>query len=420
MKSTAALRICDGSFDGGKNMLLKDKTVLLGVTGSIAAYKSASLASALVKEGADVHVLMTKNAANFIAPMTFETLTHNKCLIDTFDRFFSYEVEHVSLGEKADCMILAPASADVIAKLACGIADDMLTTTALACTAPILVAPAMNTHMLEKKVTQENIARLKELGMKIIEPAVGRLACGTSGAGKMPEPEQLLEEVLLCCSDEKLLAGRRVLVTAGPTQEAVDPVRFLSNHSSGKMGYAVARAAARCGADVTLVSGPTALLDPVGVRTYRVISAAEMAQKVFSEAPESDIIIKAAAVADFCPAHPSDEKIKKSSPKASLDAIELTRTTDILAALGAEKKAGQFLCGFSMETSDLLEHSREKLRAKNLDLLAANSLRVDGAGFACDTNVLTLIAPDGERELPKMSKDEAARELIHEIARRME
>ena len=396
---------------------LQGKTILLGVSGSIAAYKAAYLASALHKRGCDVHVLMTANACQFINPITFETLTDNKCLVDTFDRNFQYNVEHVSLAKRADLCLLAPASANLIARLAYGMADDMLTTTVLACSCPKLVAPAMNTGMLQNPITQDNLARMERFGCTLIQPAIGYLACGDTGAGKFPEPEVLLEHVYqqLCCPKD--LAGVRVLVTAGPTREAVDPVRFLSNRSSGKMGYAVARAASLRGAQVTLVSGPTALEEPPFVQTVQVTSAREMFEAVTSRAGEQDIIIKAAAVADYRPAQVYEEKIKKG-PQGDLNAIELERTDDILAWLGAHKTPGQFLCGFSMETQNVEENSRAKLYKKNVDMIAANSLRTQGAGFAGDTNVLTLITRDGARQLEKMSKREAAHCLLDEIQRR--
>ncbi|MCR4999989.1 MAG: bifunctional phosphopantothenoylcysteine decarboxylase/phosphopantothenate--cysteine ligase CoaBC [Lachnospiraceae bacterium] len=396
--------------------LLEGKCVVLGVTGGIAAYKIPNLASALVKLGAEVHVIMTQNATNFITPMTFETLTKNKCIIDTFDRNFTYEVEHISLAEKADIMMIAPATANVIAKLAHGIADDMLTTTALACEAPMYIVPAMNTHMYEKQVTQDNLAICDKYGMHIVTPATGRLACGTSGIGKMPEWDVLLEHILLEISRDKILTGKRVLVTAGPTQEAMDPVRFISNHSTGKMGYAIARVAAACGAEVTLVSGPVDLAAPLGVEVVDVVSAQDMFDAVTARADDMDIIIKAAAVADYRPTTVADEKIKKSEGAASID---LERTGDILAYLGEHKRAGQFLCGFSMETENMLENSKAKLAKKKLDMIVANNLKVAGAGFGVDTNVVTLITAEETRELPMASKDDVAYDLLQEIARRM-
>lgn len=396
--------------------LLDGKCVVLGVTGGIAAYKIPNLASALIKLGAEVHVLMTENATNFITPTTFETLTKNKCIVDTFDRNFTFEVEHISLAEKADLFMVAPATANVIAKLAHGIADDMLTTTALACEAPMYLVPAMNTHMYEKQVTQDNLKICEEYGMHIITPATGRLACGTSGVGKMPEWDVLLEHIVLAISREKFLSGKKVLITAGPTREAIDPVRFITNHSTGKMGYALARCAAACGADVTLISGPVDLAAPLGVEVVDVVSAADMYEAVTTRAADADIIIKSAAVADYRPIEVATEKIKKSEGDAS---IALERTDDILGTLGANKKAGQFLCGFSMETEHMLENSKAKLERKHLDLIVANNLKVAGAGFGVDTNVVTLIAADEVRELPLLSKDDVAYEILKEIHSRM-
>lgn len=391
--------------------MLEGKCVLLGVTGSIAAYKAAALASALVKQKADVHVLMTQNATQFISPVTFETLTSHKVPLDTFDRNFEFHVEHVSLGKKADLVIIAPATANIIAKLAHGIADDMLSTTVLACRCPLLAAPAMNTRMYENPVTQDNLERLKNYGWHVITPAAGRLACGDTGAGKMPEPETLLEEALFwaCPKD---MSGLRVLVTAGPTQEALDPVRYLTNHSSGKMGYAVARAATRRGAEVTLISGPTALKAPAHVKTLPVTSAEDMFRAVTSQFEGQDIIIKAAAVADYRPAQISGQKIKKKEGDSTL---ELCRTQDILGWLGGHRKPGQFLCGFSMETENLIENSRTKLERKQVDMIAANHLFTPGAGFQTDTNVLTLITQSGETPLLQMTKEEAANRLLDEI-----
>ena len=392
--------------------MLNNKTILLGVCGSIAAYKAAALASLLVKQGADVHVLMTANAVNFIHPITFETLTGNKCLVDTFDRNFQFQVEHVSLAKKADAVMVAPASANMAGKMAHGIADDMLSTTLLACQCPVFVAPAMNTRMLTNQAVQDNLAVLRRYGITVIEPASGRLACGDTGAGKMPEPGELLEylERALCCVKD--LAGKKVLVTAGPTQESIDPVRFITNHSSGKMGYAVARAAMLRGADVTLVSGPVSLSPPPFVRTVHVVSASDMYEAVTAAAPDQDIIIKAAAVADFRPAHVQNDKIKK---KDGMTLLELEPTDDILRSLGAGKREGQFLCGFSMETKDLMENSRAKLASKNLDMIAANNVKVEGAGFSVDTNVLTLITKEREVSLPLMSKEDAAHALLDMI-----
>ena len=392
--------------------MLRGKTVLLGVTGSIAAYKTAYLASALKKLGCNVHVLMTENATQFINPITFETLTGNKCLVDTFDRNFQYNVEHISLAKQANLVMIAPASANVLAKLAHGLCDDMLTTTVLACSCKKIVAPAMNTGMYENPITQDNLERLRKFDFEIAEPAVGYLACGDTGAGKMLEPEILLQYILQEIAFEKDLTGTKVLVTAGATQEALDPVRYLTNHSTGKMGYAIAQAAARRGAEVTLVSGKTALQKPLFLRTVEVVSAEEMFQAVTKLAPEQDIIIKAAAVADYTPATIADEKLKKSDDELS---IPLKRTKDILQFLGEHRAEGQFLCGFSMETEHMVENSRKKLEKKRLDLIAANNLKVEGAGFAGDTNVLTLISKDATIELKKMTKEEAAHALLDTI-----
>lgn len=392
--------------------MLKGKTVLLGVTGSIAAYKTAYLASALKKLNADVHVLMTENATNFINPVTFETLTGNKCLIDTFDRNFEFSVEHVSLAKKADVVMIAPASANVIGKLAHGIADDMLTTTVMACRCKKLIAPAMNTAMYENPVVQDNLKILKNYGYGMVSPAVGYLACGDTGAGKMAEPELLLEYILQEIACEKDMKGLKVLVTAGPTQESIDPVRYITNHSTGKMGYAIARVCARRGACVTLVTGPSALKQPEFVEAVAVKSARDMFEAVKQRSAHQDIIIKAAAVADYRPKHVSGEKMKKKDSELS---IELERTDDILAYLGAEKREGQFLCGFAMETENLLENSRQKLKKKNLDMIVANSLRVDGAGFGGDTNVVTIITEKEEVSLGKMSKEETASQIIDRI-----
>lgn len=397
--------------------MLSGKNILLGVSGGIACYKAAALASSLKKLHADVQVIMTKNAAQFITPLTFEALTGNRVLLDTFDPHNDSAVAHITAAEKADLLLVAPATANVLAKLANGIADDMLTTTALACICPKAAAPAMNTHMLENPVTQDNLEKLRHYGWFLAEPGEGRLACGTTGKGRLPEPEELVELCLYLIAHEKDMAGRRVLVTAGPTQEALDPVRCLTNHSSGKMGYAIAKAAARRGAEVVLVSGPTALQAPQFVNTVPVQSAQEMFDAVMHYAPEADIIIKAAAVADYRPATAADNKLKKGEGELT---VPLARTADILAALGAEKKPGQFLCGFSMETENMLENSIKKLKKKNLDLIAANNLKVAGAGFQVDTNVLTLIGPDSVRELPLLSKDAAADALLDEILRRME
>ena len=392
--------------------MLKGKTVLLGITGSIAAYKIAYLASALHKLHADVHVLMTENATNFINPITFETLTGNKCLVDTFDRNFQFQVEHVSIAKKADVVMIAPASANVIGKLANGLADDMLTTTVMACRCQKILAPAMNTAMYENPVVQDNIRKLQTYGYEVITPASGYLACGDTGAGKMPEPETLLEYILREAAFQKDLAGKKLLVTAGPTQEAIDPVRCLTNHSSGKMGYAIAKMAMLRGAEVTLVSGPTAIEPPLFVKVVPVTSARDMFEAVTGLSDEHDIIIKAAAVADYRPKQVSEDKVKKKDDQAS---IELERTDDILKYLGQHKKQGQFLCGFSMETRDMLRNSRAKLEKKNLDMVAANNLKVEGAGFQGDTNVLTLITQDEEVSLPLMSKEDAALKILDKI-----
>ncbi len=393
--------------------MLKGKCVVLGVTGSIAAYKIASLASALVKLGADVNVIMTKNATNFINPITFETLTSNKCLVDTFDRNFQFNVEHVALAKRADIFMVAPASANVIGKMAHGIADDMLTTTILAAKCKKLVSPAMNTNMFTNPIVQDNLETLKKYGFEIIEPASGYLACGDTGAGKMPEPEVLLQYILRELAHEHDLNGKRVLVTAGPTEEAIDPVRYITNHSTGKMGYAIAKAAMERGAEVTLVSGPVAIEPPMFVEVVNVRSAAEMAEAVKLMAGECDIIIKSAAVADYRPKTVAAEKIKKKDGEQS--SIELERTEDILSYLGAHKKEGQFICGFSMETENMLENSKSKLERKNVDMIVANNLRTKGAGFGTDTNVVTLIMKDESWELPIMSKDDVANAIFDTI-----
>jgi len=396
--------------------MLTGKHILLGVSGGIACFKAAALASALTKLHADVQVIMTANAAQFITPLTFESLTGNRVLTDTFDPRNAKAAAHIDAAEKADLLLVAPATANVLAKLANGLADDMLTTTALACTCPKAAAPAMNTHMYENPATQDNLRKLESYGWVLAEPSSGRLACGAEGKGRLPEPEELTELCLHLISHEKDLAGKRVLVTAGPTQEDLDPVRYLTNRSSGRMGYAIAKAAARRGAEVTLVSGPTALKAPQFVRTVSVRSAQEMFDAVMAAAPEADIIIKAAAVADYRPASVADNKIKKKDGDLS---IPLERTRDILGELGWMKKPGQFLCGFSMETENMLENSRRKLEKKNLDLIAANNVKVAGAGFQVDTNVLTLIGPDSAKEFPLMSKDDAADALLDEILQRV-
>lgn len=392
--------------------LLSGKTVLLGVTGSIAAYKIASLASALKKLDADVHVLMTKNAVNFINPITFESLTGNKCLVDTFDRNFQFQVEHVSIAKKADVVMVAPASANVIGKIAHGIADDMLTTTIMACKCPVYIAPAMNTNMYENPILQDNLDILKKYGYHIIDPACGYLACGDTGAGKMPEPEVLLSYITKEIAFEKDLIGKKILITAGPTQEAIDPVRYITNHSSGKMGYALAKMAMLRGAEVTLVSGQTAITPPPFVDFVSIVSAKDMFDEVTARSNDQDIIIKAAAVADYRPASVSDEKMKKSDDQMS---IALERTDDILKYLGEHKKEKQFLCGFSMETSNMISNSRAKLVKKNLDMIAANCLKVDGAGFQGDTNVLTLITQNEEVSLDLMSKEDASNIILDKI-----
>lgn len=392
--------------------MLKGKTVILGVTGSIAAYKIANLASMLTKLHCDVHVLMTQNATNFIHPITFETLTNNKCIVDTFDRNFQYNVEHVSLAKRADVVLIAPATANVIAKLAYGLADDMLTTTTLACTCKKIVAPAMNTNMYRNAITQDNLKRLTQFDFEVIAPATGMLACKDIGEGKLPDEQTLLNYILKEIAMEKDMKGVNVLVTAGATQEAIDPVRYITNHSTGKMGYAIARAAARRGAEVTLVSGPVDLKAPLGVRLVPVISAKDMFDAVTSVSAEQDAIIKAAAVADYRPAVVGAEKTKKSDGNMN---IELERTDDILAWLGAHRREGQVLCGFSMETQNMLENSRAKLAKKNVDMIVANSLRIAGAGFGTDTNLVTVITKDGAEELELMSKDQVAHELLNRI-----
>lgn len=395
--------------------MVAGKHIVLGVTGSIAAYKIASLASMLVKQKADVTVIMTPNATNFINPITFESLTGNKCLVDTFDRNFEFQVEHVSLAKQTDAFLVAPASANVIAKAAHGIADDMLTTTLLACTCPKLFAPAMNTRMYQNPVVQDNMKTLARYGMEVITPASGYLACGDTGEGKMPEPE-VLYEYLAKALTPKDMAGKKVLVTAGPTQEKMDPVRYISNHSTGKMGYAVARCAMMRGAEVTLVSGKVDIQPPMGVRIVPVVSAADMAKAVKEAANEQDIIVKAAAVADYRPCVIADEKLKKKDEEMS---VALERTEDILAYLGAHRRDGQFLCGFSMETEHMLENSRAKLEKKNIDMIVANNLKQEGAGFGIDTNVVTLLTKDETVELPMMSKEEVAERLLDRIMQSM-
>ena len=397
--------------------MLQGKTVVLGVTGGIAAYKMPNLASALVKLGCNVQVLMTQNATQFITAVTFETLTGNKALVDTFDRNFSFQVEHIAVADQADLVMIAPATANVIAKLAHGLADDMLTTTVLACNCPKIVVPAMNTKMYENPVTQDNLNILRRYGWEVVEPASGYLACGAVGKGKLPEPEALLQVILHDLAHEKDMVGKKVLVTAGPTQEALDPVRCLTNHSSGKMGYAIAQAAARRGAQVTLVSGPVALKRLPYVETVDVVSAQEMFEAVTARAAEQDIIIKAAAVADYRPMVVAEDKMKKSDDALS---IPLERTQDILGWLGQHRQPGQFLCGFSMETQNMVENSRKKLEKKRVDMIAANNLKVEGAGFGVDTNLLTLITKDGSDELPMVTKEAAADLLLDSILKRME
>jgi len=385
--------------------MLKNKNVLLGVTGSIAAYKTASLASALKKLHCNVDVLMTENAVQFISPVTFESLTGNKCIVDTFDRNFQYQVEHISLAKKADLVMVAPATANFLAKAAYGIADDMLTTTFLACTCKKMIAPAMNTNMYHNPIVQENIERLRKFGCEIINPANGYLACGDTGDGKMPEPEQLLSHILHEIACEKDMNGLKVTVTAGPTREPIDPVRFISNRSTGKMGYALAKNASLRGAQVTLIAGSTNLKDLPYVNMVHVETAREMYEAVMQAAADSDIIVKAAAVADYRPTVIAENKIKKNDGNLS---IALSRTQDIIGTLGKQKRNGLYLCGFSMETENLLENSRKKLVNKNLDMIVANNVKTLGAGFGTDTNVITIITKDSCEELPMMSKDQAA------------
>ncbi len=389
--------------------MLKGKTVILGVAGGIAAYKIAVLARLLVKQDCDVHVIMTQNATNFINPITFETLTNHKCLVDTFDRNFEFQVEHVALAKLADAVLIAPATANIIGKMAHGLADDMLTTTVLACTCPKIAAPAMNTRMYQNGIVQNNIKILEQNGFEIVKPSTGLLACGDEGDGKMAEPETLLDYLLRELACEKDMKGMKVLVTAGPTAEPIDPVRFITNHSTGKMGYALAKNCMLRGADVTLVTGPSPLPCPPFVHVEEITSAHEMFEAVTSRAPTQDIIIKAAAVADYRPRHVSAEKVKKSGDALSL---ELERTEDILKYLGEHKQPGQFLCGFSMETEHMIENSRQKLARKNLDMIAANNLKQAGAGFGTDTNIITLITQDQEISLELMSKDPAAEKIV--------
>ena len=392
--------------------MLKGKTVVLGVTGGIAAYKIAGLASMLVKQHADVQVIMTENATNFITPTTFETLTGNKCLVDTFDRNFQFQVEHVALAKRADIFMIAPATANVIAKVAHGLADDMLTTTFLACKKPKYIVPAMNTQMYENPITQDNMDICRRYGMHVVEPASGYLACGDTGAGKMPEPELLMEYIMQELAFEKDMAGKKVLVTAGPTREAIDPVRYITNHSTGKMGYAIAQAAARRGAEVTLVSGPVNLKAPLGVNLVPVTSAGEMFQAVTEASSSQDVIIKAAAVADYRPKYVGTEKTKKKDGDMNL---EMERTDDILAWMGNHRQPGQVLCGFSMETENMLENSQTKLEKKHVDMIVANNLKTAGAGFGTDTNVVTIITKEGAEELAMMTKEQVAHQLLNRI-----
>ncbi len=397
--------------------MLKGKTVVIGVCGGVAAYKMPNLASMLIKLHANVHVIMTENAKNFINPIAFESLTSTKCLVDTFDRNFQFHVAHVSLASQADLMIIAPATANVIGKLAHGIADDMLTTTAMACKAPMLIVPAMNTNMYENPILQDNLKTLASYGKKIIEPASGMLACGTTGKGKMPEPSEMLQYILKEIAFPKDLAGKKVLVSAGPTREAIDPVRFISNHSTGKMGYAIAENAMLRGAQVTLVSGPCAIDPPPFVKVISVVSAGDMYEAVTENAGDQDIIILTAAVADYRPEKTAEEKIKKKDGDMS---IALTRTKDIIGTLGQNRRKDQFLCGFSMETEHMLENSRAKLEKKHLDMIVANNLKVAGAGFGTDTNVITIITPNEAEELPLMRKAEAAEAILDRILKKIQ
>lgn len=394
--------------------MLKGKTVLLGVTGGIAAYKAAALASALVKQHAAVEVVMTQHATEFITPLTFEQLTGRKVMVDTFDRNFVHQVEHISLAQRTDLVIIAPATANICAKLAHGLADDMLTTTVLACRCPKLIAPAMNTNMYENPVTQDNLDTLRRYGWEVITPASGRLACGAVGPGKLPEPEELLQYILRQLAFPHDLEGKKVLISAGPTQEALDPVRYLTNHSTGKMGYALARMAMLRGAEVTLVSGPVSIAPPPFIRLVPVVSAKDMFEAITANAPESDYIFMAAAVADYTPAQYADDKIKKHDADMQ---IPLKRTQDILGHLGAHCTDGQIICGFSMETRDMLENSREKLQKKNVDMICANNLKVPGAGFGVDTNVITMITKDEITQLPLLTKEETANAILDKAIR---
>ena len=394
-------------------MQIKGKTVIIGVSGSIAAYKTADLVSTLVKSECDVYVIMTKNAVNFINPITFETLTGHKCLVDTFDRDFNFNIEHVSLASRADACLIAPATANVIGKLACGIADDMLTTTVMAAKCPKLIAPAMNTGMYDEPVLQDNLKKLQGYGYEVIEPDEGRLACGVTGRGRLPDKDILIQYLYKALETEKDFAGKKVLVTAGPTKEPFDPVRYITNHSTGTMGYAIAKAAVRRGAEVVLISGTEALSDPVGVETVHIETAEDMFQAVREHFSESDIVIKAAAVADYTPVTVSDEKLKKSD---DVRQVELKKTTDILAWLGENKNEHQFICGFAMETEKLLERAKEKLTKKNADMIVANNLKDKGAGFGGETNVITIVTSDGVEELPLMSKDADADRILDVIS----
>lgn len=395
--------------------MLRDKTVVLGITGSIAAYKMASLASSLKKLGVNVEIIMTENATQFITPLTFEAITGNRCIVDTFDRSFDFNIEHISIAKKADLFMVAPASANIIGKIANGIADDMLTTTFMACTCPKLIAPAMNTNMYNNNILQDNLSRCRDYGIRIIEPAEGLLACGDSGRGKLPEPELLLEHILSEIQYAKDLTGKKVLITAGPTMEAIDPVRYITNHSSGKMGYAIAKCAAYRGAKTVLVTGRTHIEAPILTSVINVTDAESMYNAVMSEISEADIIVMAAAVADYTPAHTSSEKLKK---KDSDMQVELKRTRDILKEIGSIKRSDQYVCGFAMETQNLIDNAKAKLAAKNADMIVANSLRTEGAGFGTATNVATLIKPDQINQLPIMSKDELAEIILNEALNR--
>ena len=397
--------------------MLKGKTVLVGVSGGIAAYKMANCVSMLLKQGANVKVIMTENACQFITPITFETLTGDKCMVDTFDRNFKFDVAHISLAKAADVFLIAPATADVIGKMANGIADDMLTTTALACKCPKIIAPAMNTAMYQNNIVQDNLRKLQHYGFTVIKPDSGHLACGDTGEGKMPSEETLVEYVIHEIAHEKDMVGKNVIVSAGPTQEAIDPVRYITNHSTGKMGYEIAKAAARRGAKVTLVSGRTSLKAPLFVETINVVSAGDMFEAFKSRFKDNDIIIKAAAVADYKPKTVAENKIKKKDGDMSID---MDRTTDIIKYMGENRKKGQFICGFSMETENMLENSRAKLKRKNIDMIVANNLKVKGAGFGTDTNIVTMITPDDEKQLEIMSKDEVADKILDEILKKME